>query len=156
VKTALGGLEDKGVSMFTPLKTMATGMLVIALASFAPAAGAVTFGSPGNQDLRSADTGSQDLRSADTRDAGTAVSSHKQNLRSADTNDAAAGRGTFSAPDVTVVRVSEPTQPSSGLDWGDAGIGAGSVLGLILLGLGGALAAVHRRQRPRSHPAPTG
>jgi hypothetical protein len=35
----------------------------------------------------------------------------------------------------------------SGLDWGDAGIGAAGMLGLTLIGLGGAVAVNHRRQR---------
>jgi hypothetical protein len=36
---------------------------------------------------------------------------------------------------------------SSGFDWGDAGIGAGSMLALTLIGLGGVLAATNRRGR---------
>jgi hypothetical protein len=92
----------------------------------------------------------QDLRSADARDA--ARSAHarqgqpQQDLRSPDTRDHAEGRGTFSAPEVTVVKVTEPAPPSAGIDWGDAGIGAGSMLGLILLALGSSLAFVHRRE----------
>lgn len=81
-----------------------------------------------------------------------------QNLQSPDARDAAEGRGTWNAPDVTVVRVAEPsTSPSAdGLDWGDAGIGAGGLLGLILLGTGGALLVVHRRNGDRGQPATTG
>lgn len=80
-----------------------------------------------------------------------------QDFRSADARDAAEGRGTFNSPDVTVVRVAQPsTSPSDGLDWGDAGIGAGGLLGLILLGTGGALLVVHRRQGDRRQPATTG
>jgi hypothetical protein len=50
---------------------------------------------------------------------------------------------------VTVVRVPqvESVPSSTGLDWGDAGIGAGAMLGLTLVGLGGTLAVVHRRHR---------
>jgi hypothetical protein len=63
-----------------------------------------------------------------------------QDLRSPDSRDAADGRGTFNAPEVTVLRVTESTpQPSDSLDWGDVATGAGALLGLILLGLGGAL-----------------
>ena len=69
----------------------------------------------------------------------------QQDLRSPDTRDLAEGRGTFSAPEVTVVKVTEPAPPSAGIDWGDAGIGAGGMLGLILLALGSILAVVHRR-----------
>lgn len=80
-----------------------------------------------------------------------------QNFQSPDTRDAAEGRGTFNAPDVTVVRVAEPsTSPSDGLDWGDAGIGAGGLLGLILLGTGGALLVVHRRNGASRQPATAG
>jgi hypothetical protein len=92
----------------------------------------------------------QDLRSPDARDA--APSAHarqgqpQQDLRSPDTRDQAEGRGTFSAPEVTVVKVTEPAPPSAGIDWGDAGIGAGGMLGLILLALGSSLAVVHRRR----------
>ena len=37
--------------------------------------------------------------------------------------------------------------PSSGFDWGDAGIGAGSMLALTVIGVGGVLAASNRRGR---------
>jgi hypothetical protein len=77
--------------------------------------------------------------------AGT-TSAPRQDLRSPDTRDYAEGRGTFSAPEVTVVKVTEPAPPSAGIDWGDAGIGAGSMLGLILLALGSSLAVAHRKQ----------
>jgi hypothetical protein len=94
----------------------------------------------------------QDLRSADAQDAARSAEIQqgqpRQDLRSPDSRDRAAGRGTFSAPDVTVVKVAEPSSSSTGLDWGDAGLGAGAMLGLILLALGGALAVVHRRRRP--------
>jgi hypothetical protein len=92
----------------------------------------------------------QDLRSADARDAARAADARQgqpqQDLRSPDTRDLVGGRGTFSAPEVTVVKVTEPAPPSAGIDVGDAGIGAGSMLGLILLALGSSLALVHRRQ----------
>ena len=93
----------------------------------------------------------QDLRGADARDAAQAAEARQdqrlQDLRSADARDAAEGRGTFKAPEVTVVKVTEASPASGGLDWGDAGIGAGGLLALILLGLGGALAVGHHRQR---------
>jgi len=50
----------------------------------------------------------------------------------------------FSAPDVTVVKIADPP-PTAGFDWSDAGIGAGGLLGLILVGLGGTLVVTHRR-----------
>jgi hypothetical protein len=75
----------------------------------------------------------------------------RQDLRSADARDAAAGRGTFSAPDVAVVKLPESSaQPapasSDGLDWTDAGIGAGGALTMVLLAAGGAVAVGHRRR----------
>jgi hypothetical protein len=89
-------------------------------------------------------------RPADAQPAGTqpsAAQAHSnQDLRSPDTRDHAIGRGTFSAPEVTVVKVTEPAPPSSGLDWGDAGVGAGGMLGLILLALASVLAIVHHRR----------
>ena len=85
----------------------------------------------------------QDLRSPDTRDAATRAET-KQDLRSPDARDAGEGRGTYTAPNVMIVKV--PVQADSGIDWADAGIGAGGLLGLMLLGLGGSLAVGHRRQ----------
>jgi hypothetical protein len=92
----------------------------------------------------------QDLRSPDTRDAATRVEP-KQDLRSPDARDASQGRGTYTAPDVVVVKVPDPVPADGGINWADAGIGAGGLLGLVLLGLGGSLAVVHRRQ---AHAAP--
>lgn len=40
--------------------------------------------------------------------------------------------------------VSEPTS-AGGVDWEDVGIGAGGLLGLSLIALGGGLVIVHRR-----------
>jgi hypothetical protein len=95
----------------------------------------------------------QDLRSPDARDAAMAAQA-PQDLRSPDARDAADGRGSFNAPEVTVVKVLE-SSPSGGLDWGDVGIGAGGLLGLILVGLGGTLVVMHRRQ-VRRKPATIG
>jgi hypothetical protein len=79
--------------------------------------------------------------------AGTTSPAPRQDLRSPDARDAAEGRGTFSAPEVTVLKVTEPdAPPSAGIDWGDAGIGAGGMLGLILLALGSILAVGHRSE----------
>jgi hypothetical protein len=87
----------------------------------------------------------QDLRSPDTRDEATRAEP-KQDLRSPDARDASEGRGTYTAPNVMIVKVPEPAQAEDGINWADAGIGAGGLLGLMLLGLGGAFAVVHRRQ----------
>lgn len=86
----------------------------------------------------------QDLLSPDARDA--AHVQPPQNLRSPDVADAAAGRGTSSAPDVTVVKVPQPAPSAGGIDLGDAGIGAGAALGLTVVGLGGMFAVARRRQ----------
>jgi len=93
--------------------------------------------------------GSADLRSPDAVDAARAAAvQNAQDHRSPDTRDAASGRGTFSAPRVTVVRVAQPSQVTSGgFDWGDAGIGAGGVLALVLIAVGGSLMVTHRRHR---------
>jgi hypothetical protein len=82
----------------------------------------------------------QDLRNPDTRDVANAI---RTDLRNPDTR-AMADEGT--APEVTVVKVPVATGgESSGLDWGDAGIGAGAMLGLVLLAAAGILAVSHRR-----------
>lgn len=86
----------------------------------------------------------QDLRTPDARDAAS-VGQTPPDLRSADARDAAAGRGTFSAPQVTVIKVPQSTPSAGGMDWGDAGIGAGAILALIALGVGGSIAVVRRR-----------
>ncbi len=86
-----------------------------------------------------------DVRTPDARDVVIPASTTTGvDLRTPDARDHGAGRGTFSAPDVTVVKVTEPPV-TTGFDWGDAGIGAGGLLGLVLLALGGMLAISHRR-----------
>jgi hypothetical protein len=114
--------------------TAAVGLAVAAVAAPAAAAGPV------------------DLRSPDAVDAANAVTQRAhdqqvQDYRSPDAADTAQGRGTFSAPRVTVVRVAQPSQTTSGgFDWGDAGIGAGGVLALVLIAVGGSLMVTHRRR----------
>jgi len=61
------------------------------------------------------------------------------------------GRGTFSAPEVTVVKLSEPSPTAGGLDWADAGIGAGGMLGLVLVGAGSALLITRRMHDRPAH-----
>ena len=104
----------------------------------------------------------QDLRNPDTRDASTAPAVNPwQDLRAPDVVDAANGRGTFSAPNVAIDKVPEPSvgmsSPSGGgLDWADAGVGAGGMLATVLLAAA-TIAAVHRKQArpPRRRAAPT-
>ena len=57
------------------------------------------------------------------------------------------GPGNAAAPRPPIVRV---TAPSSGFDWGDAGVGAGAMLALSMLGLSGVLAITRRRHRVAS------
>jgi hypothetical protein len=66
-------------------------------------------------------------------------------LRTIEVSDSA---GAVAAPD-TRVDAPAPPEPlsSSGFEWGDAAIGAGSAIGLVLL-LAGGVAVVSRRQRP--------
>jgi hypothetical protein len=92
---------------------------------------------------------SPDLRYA-MHTSSLAGTSQKTDHRTPDARDAAGGRGTWNTPRVTVVKVAQPTPSSTGLDWGDAGIGAGAVVGLMLLALGSGLAIVHRRQGARA------
>jgi len=119
------------------IRSAALGLTVATLA--APAAGA-----------RPAD-----LRGPDARDAAKAAAIQRnqprQDLRMPDARDQAAGRGTFSAPEVTVVKVAGPAPAASGggLDWADAGIGAGGMLGLVLVAIASVLAVVHHRKGPR-------
>ena len=76
-----------------------------------------------------------------------------QDLRSPDARDAAEGRGTFNAPEVTIVKVPAAPAPApvaDGLDWNDVGIGAAGVLGLTLIALGGAYAVVKTSRTSRT------
>jgi hypothetical protein len=105
----------------------------------------------------------QDLRNPDTRDAAEAP---YRDLRNPDTRDFAGSAlqpqtktpeaSDGASPEVTVVEVpaAKPAH-ESGLDWGDAGIGAGGMLGLMLLAAAGILAVTHRKGT-RSRAATTG
>ena len=120
-------------------RSLAIGLTLAAIAAPVAAAG------PGypSRDAHEA-TLQQDLRNPDRREG--AVPG--QDLRSPDSRDAADGRGTFNSPEVAVIRVRQPAAaaaPEQGMDWGDAGIGAGT-LTLVLLGCVGAFAVVHRRR----------
>jgi hypothetical protein len=100
----------------------------------------------------------QDKRSPDTRDAAAHVQP-SPDLRSPDARDAAERRGAASAPEVVVVKVARPQVSRSGdFDWADAGIGAGAVFGLVLLGVGATLVVAHRgrpgaKRPPRTAPS---
>ena len=112
-------------------RSAALGLTIAALA--APAALADPYASDPNYPLKDNSTGYQDLRSADARDA-------------------AEGRGTFNAPEVTVVKVpAESAAPAGdGIDWADVGIGAVGVLGLSLIAVGGGIAVVKTSRTSRT------
>jgi hypothetical protein len=100
--------------------------------------------------------GPADLRSPDARDAAQNLRDNvysdygSQDLRSPDAKDAAEGRGTFSAPDVSVITVPQRTVAADGgIDWRDVGIGAGAAVALMLLAVGGTIALVRRRHGTR-------
>ena len=138
--------------------TVASLLLAAALsAALAAPATARDLRNPDNRDSAASVTSRAvpDLRSPDARDAA-AVQTTKD-LRSPDSRDAAEGRGTFNAPAVIVVKLPQSPPAARGLDWGDAGIGAGALLGLMALGLGGSYAVVHRKDAgaTRHQPATT-
>jgi hypothetical protein len=96
----------------------------------------------------------QDLRSPDTRDAAEHTrpfyysfygsdATHVQDLRSPDTRDAAEHYVPPTATSPRVVRISAPG--STGFDWTDAAIGAGTSFGLMLLVAGGVTVITRRR-----------
>ena len=133
--------------MYRQQLTRTTALALAIGALYAPSAIARSDNPPPN--VLAAGEVQQDLRSPDARDAATATTvSEPQDLRSPDARDAAKGPGPSTAPEVVVVKLPD-VAPADGLDWADAAIGAGAVLGLTLLGLGGALVAVRRR---RGHP----
>jgi hypothetical protein len=88
--------------------------------------------------------GAQDLRSPDARDA---ASGPVQDLRTPDTRDLAT-RGPIqqrSIPAPRIVAVSP-----GGFDWGDAGVGAGGALGLVLIVTGTGAVLARRRATHRA------
>ena len=107
--------------------------------------------------LPAASAGSQDLRNPDTRGAAIEAERAARDLRNPDTRGAAVeserayvnrirsmSANTYRAEDVaTPPRV----VASPGFDWGDAAIGAGSVLGLLMIAASAMFGVVHRRTR---------
>jgi hypothetical protein len=79
------------------------------------------------------------------REAGSATGGRPgQNLRSPDAQDAARILPPASTP-ASVIEVREV--PSSGFDWGDAGIGAAGMLALFSIAAGSTLLVTNRRRR---------
>ena len=124
--------------MFPHRITRAGAIALAIAAAAAPAAVAKPVDAPAGYQLP------HGFQTADPSDAGPGPS---QDFRHPDTIDYADGRGTYNAPDVVVVKAPEPVvQPvADGMDWADIGLGAGSVMGLGLVALGGGLLIVRRR-----------
>jgi hypothetical protein len=99
-----------------------------------------------------------DYRSPDAVDSGIQAQKAEQmqsQLRELEAQREAPGYVDHRSPDAQdtsfvrspAPKVTEPTiaASSGGFDWGDAGIGAGAALGLLLIGLSVAFTVVHRR-----------
>jgi hypothetical protein len=67
-------------------------------------------------------------------------------LRSPDTRDAAQGRQIIASTPVKLVGTKQTS--ATGFDWGDAALGAGGAMGVVLVCLGGTLALTRRRHAP--------
>jgi hypothetical protein len=132
----------------------------------APVASATDLRSPDARDAaRSVQPSSSpiDLRSPDARDAALAGEQSRRSaaasgversrpftdLRSPDARDAAHPRQIVGLPPVEIVRTVE----EGGFAWGDAAIGAGLLLALMLMGSAGLL-VLRRGPRPRVSTAP--
>ena len=93
----------------------------------------------------------QDLRSPDAQDASrNPVATYEpaaQDLRSPDAQDAVRNQVATYQPGQLPTSVGQVRAvPSSGFDWGDAGIGAAGMLALVALGIGSLLTVEHRRR----------
>ena len=138
-------------SRFT--RTIGLGMTIAALGASTAAARPADLRTPdaiaAGQGARSQYTPS-DVRTPDTVSASKPSTTEPvADMRTPDARDHGQGRGTFNAPEVTVVKVLDPAPTASGFDWADAGIGAGGLLGLILLGLGATATIAHRKAPAR-------
>ena len=80
-----------------------------------------------------------------TADPSDVTPAPSQDFRTPDTKDYAEGRGTYNAPEVVVVKQPVVQPAADGMDWADIGLGAGSVMGLSLIALGGGVLIVRRR-----------
>jgi hypothetical protein len=96
---------------------------------------------------------SNDLRSPDARDPFVAPAAATPDLRSPDARDAAAGRSAAGSPSVLVVRVPQQRSTDGAMDWGDAVIGAGGAVAVLVLS-GGATLVLQRRRHASSARTP--
>jgi hypothetical protein len=155
-QTAPGGHEQKGSTRMSRTRftrTIGLGITIAALG--ASSAAAQPIDGP-KHDAIAAGRGAitqytpTDVRTPDSVPASAPSTSQPVvDLRTPDARDHGQGRGTFNAPEVTVIKLADPVPTASGFDWADAGIGAGGLLGLILVGLGGTAAVAHRKATPR-------
>jgi hypothetical protein len=141
--------------MFVNRLTRAGAVALAIAAAAAPAAVAKPVDAPADWKLP------HGFQTADTADTGGAVVPRglyepmrpedqpqpPQDLRHPDTVDYANGRGTYNAPEVVVLDAPTPAaQPiADGMDWADIGLGAGTVMGLTLIAIGGTLLVMRRR-----------
>jgi len=134
---------------------LAVAMTVVGLAVPAGAVGYVGPASPqdvSDQGEQSQPQGYVEHRSADALDA----SIRAQQAQELERQQSQTGYVDHRSPDATssfvrspAPKVAEPTiaASSGGFDWGDAGIGAGAALGLLLIGLSVMFTVVHHRNR---------
>jgi hypothetical protein len=98
------------------------------------------------------------VQSPDARDANqAAIASHSVAVQSPDARDANLAARGVTRPTPRFVVVSGPAHSthSSGLHWGDAGLGAGGLLAFVAFGAGGVYLAMRRRpERPGPPAAP--
>ncbi len=134
------------------------GLALVALVAPTAAAQAQDLRAPDNRDVAGSTATippalPADLRSTDAREtSGNAVTAALVDLRTADARDAADVRGTLIAPPVALVEAPHSSPAAAGgMDWGDAGIGAGTMLAVVLIGFGGVLAIMHRRHGAPAH-----
>jgi hypothetical protein len=142
--------------------TRTTGIALSIAALAAPSALASTtpqsLVSPDAQDAAGGRGTSQSFVSPDAQDAAGGRGT-SQSFVSPDAQDAAGGHGTYSAPEVTVVKVpavaTDNGRGGGGIQWTDAGVGAGGMLGIILLAGGTAALVTHRPRRRATAAHPT-
>jgi hypothetical protein len=126
----------------TRILTTAALLAVCAVPAYADAKVIQPVPPPPSSIATSAGQSYTDLRSPDARDAGVAAQV-KQDLRSPDARDA--GRPESPPVPTPIVQIREV--PTSGFDWGDAGIGAAAILALSSIAAGFALLLTTRRRR---------
>jgi len=125
---------------------LAIAIAVVALAAPASAAGYTD--TPGQIDHRSPDAVDTARQVEEARQA----QQNAAQISNLDDRREAPGYVDHRSPDAADTRFVQTAEPativaSGGFDWGDAGIGAGAVLGLLLIGLSVTFTVVHRRNR---------